>query len=237
MFLKRIAVGLLAVAAILGLTAGVSWSTTTGHPGKSVGHSVRCNTDWTQNADETTRKPVQKSGGMLFSDTDLIHHKVYGGLTVEHLHPGYYHAATAPGQPSFFSVEVSGSDGGYATLRWNPSVAKWEMSTGGQFYQNADPAALVDMPTSHKSHHVISFGVGFTVNPPGTVTTLVSSVTFNHRVYWLGCKPVHHRPHGPKPTPTTPTPTPTQTTPTTPPGEAPIPVPVTGDPANLGVTG
>jgi hypothetical protein len=253
MILKRVAVGLLAVAGLLSLTTGVSWSSTS----HTTPAHVRCNADWYQNPDETTRKPVQKPGGLEFSDTDLVHHKVYG-LTVEHLHPGSYFAFPAPGQPSFFSVEVSGTDGGYATLRWNPSAHKWEMTTGGQFYTAYTPAALVDKVTPHKSHTVVSFGVGFTANPPGTVHTLVRSVVFNHHVYSLGCKPIHPKPrpcvtktatplhttsrerwckptytHSPTPTPTetVPVPTPTETVP---PGEAPVPVPVNSD---LPVTG
>jgi hypothetical protein len=197
-------------------------------------HQVVCNSDWYQNPDETTRKPVQKPSGLEFSDTDLVHHKVYG-LTVEHLHPGAYVAYPAPGQPSFFSVEVSGSDGKYGTLRWNRAAGYWEATSQGQQHHDTNPAALADAFPLHLSHTVVSFGVGFTANPPGTVTTLVRWVKFNRHLYWLGCKPVTHRPpHHPKPPYThspTPTPTPTQTVPVTPPGsDAPPATPIKTQP-------
>lgn len=143
---------------------------------------------WYANADEQTRLPEPTTGGLKFSGNQLIHHAT--ATTVEHLSPGSYVAHPAPDQPSFFSVEVINTDGtGYATLRFDATAGKWTMVTGGQLYSNADSALLVDMPASHKSHRVVSFGVGYTANPPGTVTTVVSSVSFGRRYYSLRCKP------------------------------------------------
>jgi LPXTG-motif cell wall-anchored protein len=142
---------------------------------------------WYANPDEQDRLPTPATGGLKFEGNDLIHHAT--DTTVEHLTHGTYSANPAPDQPSFFSVEVTGTDGGYATLRWDTATGKWTMVTGGQLYTNAGPAALVDMVTPHKSHHVVSFGVGYTANPPGTVTTVVSSVTFGGKTYDLTCKP------------------------------------------------
>lgn len=203
---------------------------------------------WTVNADEGDRMPTPTPAGLKFEGNDLIHHATTG--TVETLTPGSFAAAPAPDQDSFFSVEVYGTDGGYGTLRWNTTTHKWNLTTGGQFYENADPAALVDMPTVHRSHKVVSFGVGYTANPPGTVATVVSSVTFAEKTYSLGCtKPTV----SPSPTvtptkvptkvPTTkPTVTPTRPTPPTAPtsvdpSSSPAPVagglPVTGPPIYL----
>ncbi|MCW2938464.1 MAG: pas57 [Actinomycetia bacterium] len=223
---------LLAVSAAVAATAAVLAVPATANA-TSVPGQPTCNTSWYQNPDETNRKPVQNPDGMEFSGSDLVHHRA--DTTVEALTHGTYSASPAPDQPSFFSVEVSGTDGGYATLRWDTGANKWTMVTGGQLYSDTSPATLVDQVTPHKSHHVVSFGVGYTANPPGTVTTLVHSVKFNGHDYSLAC---HTKP---TPTPTTgsPSPSPTGTTPSpapssTTPGEAPAPSPVTGD---LPVTG
>lgn len=144
-------------------------------------------TGWYANLDEQDRLPTPTEDGLKFEGSDLIHHVTDG--TVEDLTPGTFAASPAPDQDSFFSVEVSGADGGYGTLRWNTSTSKWNLVTGGQFYENADAAALVDMPAAHRSHHVTSFGVGYTENPPGTVATTVSSVTYGGHTYELGCTP------------------------------------------------
>lgn len=149
---------------------------------------------WYANPDEQDRLPEPASAGLKFHGKDdthagnaLIHHAA--DTTVEALTHGTFTASPAPDQESFFSVEVSGSDGGYGTLRWNTTTSKWNLVTGGQFYENTDPAKLVDMPPAHRSHHVVSFGVGYTANPPGTVTTVVSSVSFGGKTYDLTCKP------------------------------------------------
>jgi LPXTG-motif cell wall-anchored protein len=56
-------------------------------------------------------------------------------------------------------------------------------------YENASASALVDMPAVKKSHNLLSFGVGYTNSPPGTVDTVVSSVMFRDVKYDLTCKP------------------------------------------------
>lgn len=142
---------------------------------------------WYVNPDETTRKPEATIAGLKFTTNKLIHHAT--ALDVKDLHPGIFTAHPAPDQDSFFSVEVSGSDGGYGTLRWNTHTHKWNLVTGGAFYENTSAAALVDMPTAHRSHHVVSFGVGYTNSPPGTVATVVSSVRFNGKTWPLTCHP------------------------------------------------
>jgi hypothetical protein len=216
MNVKKFAIA--AVAALgLGLTAAPVAQATTGH------RTVRCGapTGWYQNPDEASRKPVQKPIGMVFNDSDLIHHAT--SSTVENLHPGSYTAYPNPGQPSFFSVEVNGSDGKYGTLRWNPAQHYWEATSQGQQHHDANPAMLADAFPVHLSHHVISFGVGFTANPPGTVTTLVRSVAFAGRRYKLSYRPCTT----PGPVPTAPhTKPPVVTPPVTQPGEAPPATPV-----------
>lgn len=151
--------------------------------------------------DEDTRKPVATLVGLKFSGNQLIHHATTG-IDVEHLLPGSFTAHPAPDQDSFFSVEVSGSDGGYGTLRWNTSTHKWNLVTGGSFYENTSAAALVDMPAAHRSHHVVSFGVGYTNSPPGTVTTTVSAVRFQGKWVSLTCFPPKHT-HSPSPSAST----------------------------------
>jgi hypothetical protein len=138
--------------------------------------------------DEGNRRPTTGEKGLTFSASDLIHHST--DTTLEKLTHGTFVAIPAPDQPSFFSVEVSG-DGKYGTLRWNPSLGtsgEWEATSQGQQYHDPDPATLADKFPIHLSHHVFSFGVGYTANPPGTVTTLVTSVTFGD-TYDLTCAP------------------------------------------------
>ena len=143
---------------------------------------------WYVNPDETDRKPTPTVGGLEFAGDDLIHHAAGG--TVADLAKGTFVASPAPDQPSFFSVEVRNADGtGYATLRWDTTRNKWVMVTGGQVYENASPAGLVAMTTPAKSSTLMSFGVGYTKNPPGTVTTVVKSVTFAGKTYDLTCAP------------------------------------------------
>lgn len=144
---------------------------------------------WYVNPDEADRKPKATVAGLEFGPGDLIHHAVTG-VTVETLTSGDYTASPAPDQNSFFSVEVVNENGsGYATLRYNRSTHLWNLVTGGQFYEHADPAVLVDMPPTDRSHRVVSFGVGYTKNPPGSVTTVVSSVAFGGEAYPLTCAP------------------------------------------------
>jgi hypothetical protein len=144
-------------------------------------------TDWYPNEDEQDRAPTPVTAGLKFEGNDLIHHATSGNLdTLTH---GTFAAAPAPDQPSFFSVEVSGADGKYGTLRWNTQESSWEATSQGEQHHDTDPAALADVFPLHLSHHVVSFGVGYTANPPGTVTTVVSSVTFAGKTYDLTCKP------------------------------------------------
>lgn len=190
---------------------------------------------WFVNPDEADREPERTEAGLVFEKTDLIHHNAPDGLTVEKLGNGDFHATPLPDQDSFFSVEVSDEPGGYATLRWSVKTKKWEMTTGGQFYENEDPAKLVDMPPAKKSHKVVRFGVGYTKTPAGSVKTTVSSVSFQGKAYDLTCpapKPEPTETVTPKPTGTTATPKPTKTTAT--------PVPIPNPPAagpTLPVTG
>jgi len=141
---------------------------------------------WFVNPDETTRKPEATEAGLKFEPADLIHRNVTG-VTTETLTPGTFAAIPAPGQPSFFSVEVDGGvAGSYGTLRYNPTNNKWSMVANmGTFYEDTSPTVVVTQ--AGKSHTVVRFGVGFTLNPPGTVTTVVSSVTFNGTTYSLTC--------------------------------------------------
>lgn len=166
--------------------------------------------------------PAPTVGGLKFEGNDLIHH-----------------AAPAPDQPSFFSVEVYGTDGGYATLRWDVPTSKWVMVTGGQLYTDASPAALVDLVTPHKSHHVVSFGVGYTNSPPGTVPTVVDKVTFGGQDYHLDCKPpvVHPSHSHPSPSRTTASPTASPTRTSASPTASPIGQPQPTTPGRLAQTG
>lgn len=167
-----------AVAGVAGVTLG----------GPAVARTTpECNSAWFVNDDETDRKPENTTAGMKFEPADLIHHNV-SGLTTHDLEHGTFTAVPLPDQDSFFSVEVINTNGtGYATLRWNTATSKWDMVTGGELYSDADPTALVD--SKSKSHRVVRFGVGYTKNPPGTVTTIVSEVNFNGQKYDLTCKP------------------------------------------------
>lgn len=158
---------------------------------------------WFVNPDEAGREPTRTYDGFVFENTDLIHHNAPAGLTTKDLTNGGFAATPNPDQSSFFSVEVSGDDGGYATLRWDRVSIKWVTVVGGVLYENTDPDKLVDMPPVKRSHKVVRFGVGYTVNPPGTVKTTVSSVSFLGTAYTFKCA---------KPSPTgTPTAKPTWT--------------------------
>lgn len=142
---------------------------------------------WSPNADELAdRSPTSTPDGLEFSNTDLTHHAA--DLTLADLEPGTYAASPAPDQPSFFSVEVYATGEKYGTIRWNKAEGYWEATSQGEQHHDTDPVALADAFPVHLSHHVVSFGVGYTANPPGTVTTVVSSVTFQGHVYPLTCK-------------------------------------------------
>lgn len=161
-----------------------------------------CNPGWYANEDEDKRLPTPGPAGLKFEGNDLIHHAA--NVAVADLEPGTYTASPAPDQPSFFSVEVRGPSGAYATLRWSstgPLVGKWTVvigagngATEGTF-SDADPALLLTgkvtkwgafSPTTAK---VVSFGVGYTNDPPGTVATVVTSVKFQGKDYDLKCAP------------------------------------------------
>jgi hypothetical protein len=168
---------------------------------------------WYTNGDEGDRLPEATTDGFKFENTDLMHHAITG-LTTDDLDPGTFTASPAPDQDSFFSVEVYSGTGTYATLRWNTTTSKWNMVTGGSFYENTDPSALVEMVTPNKSKTVVSFGVGYTQNPPGTVATTVTKVSFNGKDYNLVC-PEPSTPVSSSPTSGSPSPTKTSKPPTT----------------------
>lgn len=166
-------------------------------------------TGWHVNGDEDGSDPKQgdrhpevTAEGLKFSGSQLIHHAT--SLPIADLKPGTYTASPAPSLDSFFSVEVLNDNGtGYATLRWNTTTSKWDMTTGGQQYSDADPAALV---ADHaKGTTVVSFGVGYVNTPNDGTATVVSSVSFAGKTYDLTCAP---KPSGssssatPKPTAT-----------------------------------
>jgi hypothetical protein len=150
---------------------------------------------WSPNPDEKAdRSPESKPEGLEFSNTDLTHHET--DLKLADLKPGSFVASKTPDQPSFFSVEITDADGAYGTLRWNPSEGtsgEWDLVTNlGQFH-HADPADFIGTATKWglitETARVFSFGVGYTEHPAGTVTTVVSSVTFNGHTYDLTCLP------------------------------------------------
>lgn len=142
---------------------------------------------WAPNADELAdRSPTSTPEGLEFSNTDLTHHAA--DLALADLTPGTYAASPAPDQPSFFSVEVYATGEKYGTLRWNKTESYWEATSQGEQHHDTDPVKLADAFPIHLSHHVVSFGVGYTANPAGTVTTVVSSVTFQGKVYPLTCQ-------------------------------------------------
>lgn len=157
-------------------------------------------TTWYVNSDEGDRTPLPTSDGLVFSSNKLIHHVTL--VPLANLKPGTFVANPAPDQPSFFSVEAISSLGAYGTLRWDGS--KWSITIGagtgsespavtpGQF-SDTDPVALLAGkvtkwgPFDPDTNRVVSFGVGYTNAPPGTVATLVSSITFMTNVYSLSC--------------------------------------------------
>lgn len=228
------------LAALVALVAlGVSWAATP-DSASATGVSVRhCNSDWYQNPDETSRKPVQKPKGMLFKGDQLVHHKT--DLPLANLKPGYFVANQPPSLTSFFSVEVyDDTTQGYATLRWDTATHVWVL--GGTSTTHASAKDFVGATTRSgkvltANTRVVSFGVGYVANPANGTPTLVSAVIFRNRRHSLACAPAKPvRPpygHHPNPTPSAPVTTPPATTA---PGEAPAPTPVkVAHP--LGVTG
>lgn len=183
-----ITLGLLAGGALVTLTSTVN-ATTTPAP--------LC-TGWYVNADELDRAPTAVATGLKFEGNDLVHHAA--NLPIASLTPGTYVATPAPDQPSFFSVEVRNPSGAYGTLRWNANAGMWQITIGpgagatdGTF-SGADPAALLAGKVTKwgafgAGDTVVSFGVGYTNSPPGTVATVVSSVTFAGTSYSLACLP------------------------------------------------
>ncbi|MCO8277328.1 peptidase inhibitor family I36 protein [Actinoplanes sp. TRM 88003] len=150
------------------------------------------NDKWFVNPDETARKPTATANGLEFNSTDLIHRNVAGTLSTDDLDPGTYTASPTPDQPSFFSVEVfGGTSDSYGTLRWDPATGLWSMTVPPSrpnpgYYDDVDPSVVVTQ--AGKSKNVVRFGVGYTNNPAGTVTTVVSDVTFQGVTYKLDCK-------------------------------------------------
>lgn len=171
-------------------------------PAPSASAAALCS-GWYVNPDEGDRKPTQLDDGMRFEPADLIHRAA--DLSVADLQPGTYVATPAPDQPSFFSVEVRNPSGAYGTLRWNPTTSKWSITIGAGTgpdgaatagtFDNASPVALLAGKVTKwgafapATDTVVSFGVGYTKTPPGTVTTVVKSITFGGKAYALSCKP------------------------------------------------
>jgi hypothetical protein len=142
--------------------------------------------------DEDNRRPTPTVDGLKFEGSQLIHHPA--DLKLKYLKPGSFVAAPKPDQDSFFSVEIrDATTDAYATLRWNKVTAKWDASINGQSYSKDKPSDFVGVVTKWgtitDNARVVSFGVGYTATPPGSVPTTVSSVTFAGKTYPLTCKP------------------------------------------------
>jgi hypothetical protein len=228
--IRYIAAGILAAGTALALGQPASAT-----PEGAVPIEAECAAGWYVNPDEANRAPEPTEDGFLFAASDLMHRQV--DLPLADLEPGSYEASPAPDQPSFFSVEVRSASGAYGTLRWNPATAKWSITIGaggaataGQF-EDASPVALLAGkvtkwgPFDPETNRVISFGVGYTLNPPGMVDTLVTEVSFGGTDYSLACEPEETA----SPSPTA---APTKAPTTRPASAAP-----TGTPATLPVTG
>ncbi len=188
-------------ATVAGLMLGAGLAAPAHATDPDIAVNADCLPGWYVNPDETDRKPTSTEAGLKFAGDDLVHHAV-SGLSVADLKPGEFVASPAPDQPSFFSVEVNGEGSGkYGTLRWNTSTSKWNMvANGGTFYEDTDPVKVVT--AAGKGTSVISFGVGYTKNPPGTVETTVVSVKFGGKTHSLKCQPE------PEPTKTSASPSP-----------------------------
>ena len=160
------------------------------------------NTSWYVNPDEWTkstaddgqgdRRPLAVSDGLVFSPADLIHHQV-DFIVDSSLVAGTYVGNPAPDIADFFSIEVVNDDHtGYGTLRWDDTAKDWEVTKSGVTTASLDPAAL--LTGLGLSLHARSFGVGYTNSPPGTVASLVSSISFRTTVYKLSCLTVSPSP-------------------------------------------
>lgn len=161
--------------------------------------------NWYVNGDEKDRLPTPQIEGLEFDKSDLIHHAAEVALA--DLKPGEYKLvkdSDEPDQPSFFSVEVRASTGAYGTLRWNKDAGLWQIvigagtgpngaATAGTF-SGADPAALLSDKVTKwgkfdATAKVVTFGVGFTLNPPSLNVVHVKSVEFQGKTYPLTCPP------------------------------------------------
>lgn len=161
---------------------------------------------WDVNSDEESRKPEATVPGLKFEPADLIHHATSLDLADLDGDTIGFTASVDPGQPSFFSVEVRDTTGAYGTLRWNPTTEEWSITIGAATspshdpnttpgtFTDASPVELLDGKVSKwgaftETTKVVSFGVGFTLNPPGDVTTVISQVKFQGETYSLTCVP------------------------------------------------
>ena len=229
-----------AVAVVAGATALLADPARATGDGPALPLNCPGSSDWYVNPDETDRKPERVQAGLKFGPADLVHQET--SLAVSALTGGSYSLATGsdePDQPSFFSVEVRDTTGAYGTLRRDGS--QWSITIGAGTgpdgaatdgtFSGADPAALLAGKVTKwgkftSSATVVSFGVGYTKNPPGTKTVTVRSVTFQGKTYPMTCTPPT--------TPTTPT-TPATTRPTLPPTGTPATtrptLPPTGTPS------
>ena len=144
---------------------------------------------WYANEDEQNRLPSVREGGLEFVGNDLIHHAA--SLKLQDLQAGSYSASPAPGQNSFFSVEIRDENGAYGTLRWNTSTSMWDLIAKGNLVSKANPADFVGVETKWgtitTATKVISFGVGYTNSPSSDVKTLVKSVTWAGQTWKLDC--------------------------------------------------
>jgi hypothetical protein len=193
--LKALAAAAMAAGTVLIMAPVVNAQTV---PDLTVG---ACLPGWYVNPDETDRKPTATEAGLEFAGDDLVHRQA--DLALADLEPGAYVASPAPDQPSFFSVEVRSGATAYGTLRWSPADSTWTIVIGAGdgpdgaatvgTFSGPDPVALLAGKVTKwgafdpATAKVVSFGVGYTKNPPGTVTTVVTSVTFAGTVYPLAC--------------------------------------------------
>lgn len=200
----RIIVLLSALTMAFGLSFGAATiAQATEYGGDDPGWSACKNLDgWFVNAeDEGDRKPTPTVYGLKFSGSDLIHHAA--NVALADLEPGTYavHGTATPDQPSFFSVEVRNTGGAYGTLRWIKASEKWSITIGSSAdgtatagtFEGADPVELLTGKVTKwgafdpATAKVVTFGVGYTKTPPGTVDTVISSVTFQDITYGLNC--------------------------------------------------
>lgn len=155
-----------------------------------------CFQEWYVNPDEGDRLPEQIEAGLLFQPADLVHH--VAGFPLDDLGTGgTFTVNPSPGENFRFSVEIINADKtGYATLHWNPLTDKWfiggaDASLDQYTNEEADPETFIGklgrFGEIKADSVVMSFGVGYTKNPPGTIDTVVSSVTFAGVTYDLAC--------------------------------------------------